>query len=104
MLPCDDLVPGCFMPIPCCFGVPIPNFFMCAPGSLHDVCPGCCEEQRGEGDSWTFEGEGGETCECIVVDKESGMINVYPGKRPGVVPEEMCCTCVPITKLHKLRR
>ena len=105
VLPCEDLVPGCFMPIPCCFGVPIPNFFVCAQStnSLHDVCPGCCEEPRSR-DSWTFMDGENETCECIVVDKESGMINVYPGKRAGVGPEEMCCTCVPITKLHKLRR
>ena len=110
VLPCEDLVPGCFMPIPCCFGVPIPNFFVCAQStnSLHDVCPGCCEEPRSR-DSWAFGdsekgGDASETCECIVVDKESGMINVYPGKRAGVGPEEMCCTCVPITKLHKLRR
>ena len=29
-------------------------------------------------------GDGGETCECIVVDKESGMIIVYPGEKPGL--------------------
>ena len=91
VLPCEDLVPGCFMPIPCCFGVPIPNFFVCSR-----------DDSRGEGDSWIFRGEGGDQCECIVVDKDSGLINVYPGKSTG--GEEICCTCVPITKLHKLRR
>ena len=94
VLPCEDLVPGCFMPIPCCFGVPIPNFFVCSGA-------GCQDDSRGRGDSWIFRGEGEFQCECIVVDKESGMINVYRDQYAAVNPT---CTCVPITKLHKLRR
>ena len=93
VLPCDDDT-RCFMPIPCCFGVPIPNFFVCSGA-------GCQDDSRGRGDSWIFRGEGEFQCECIVVDKESGMINVYRDQYAAVNPT---CTCVPITKLHELRR
>jgi hypothetical protein len=78
--------PGCICPIPCCFGVPIPNFF---------VCSDC----RGEGDSWLFKGEGSTNWECIVVDRESGIINVYPNEGCGSQPS---CTCVPISKVPKV--
>ena len=92
--------PGCICPIPCCFGVPIPNFFVCA----GFPCPCECEDDpdhgRGEGDSWLFKGEGGSTSwECIVVDRESGMINVYPNEGCGFQPS---CTCVPISKVPKV--
>ena len=92
VLPCNDDT-RCFMPIPCCFGVPIPNFFLCTGG----------DSSKGRGDSWIFRGDHQEfQCECIVVDKESGMINVY--RHQYEETRNPTCTCVPITKLHKLRR
>ena len=98
VVPCNspwrpqDEQPGCIFPIPCCFGVPL----------IWPVCTGCEQTRggRGDGDSWIFKGEGGtDLCECIVVDKESGMINVYNQSANDCC---MCCTCVPIAKVGQL--
>ena len=81
--------PGCICPIPCCFGVPIPNIFAFA---------GTGWDERGEGNSWIFrDGARGMVCECIVVDKESGMINVYGETPENNEVDYQCCTCVPVT-------
>ena len=97
--------PGCIFPIPCCFGVPIPNFFCCAGGS----------KDGDRGNLWEFihfycdivpnrTPENAQLWECLVVDKQSGMINVYwegPTEvdKAGEAHERddyQCCTCVPI--------
>jgi hypothetical protein len=93
--PTDE--PGCICPCPCIFGVPIPNWFVCA--GISCPCDEYSDHGRGQGDSWIFRGEGSDSCECIVVDRESGMINVYPADCCG---DQTCCTCVPISKVPKV--
>jgi len=81
--------PGCICPIVFCFGVPLPPW----------LCSGCCgKTDRGPGESWIFRDDKGiESCQCIVVDKEEGIINCYP--TAGCFGH---CSFVPIAKVGQL--
>ena len=80
--------PGCICPIIFCFGAPLPPF----------VCSGCCgKADRGPGESWIFRDDKGESCQCVVVDKEEGIINCYP--TAGCFGH---CSFVPIAKVGQL--
>jgi hypothetical protein len=86
--------PGCICPIIFCFGAPLPPW----------VSSGCGKTDRGPGESWIFRDEKGrESCQCIVVDKEEGIINCYP--TAGHCSLELCfghCSLVPIAKVGQL--
>jgi hypothetical protein len=76
--------PGCICPIIFCFGAPLPSIV--------------CSCERGPGESWIFRGDkGAEDCQCIVVDKEEGIINCYPSA--GCFGH---CSLVPIAKVGQL--
>ena len=76
--------PGCICPIIFCFGAPLP--------------PIVCSGERGPGESWIFrDDKGAESCQCIVVDKEEGIINCYP--TAGCFGH---CSLVPIAKVGQL--
>ena len=90
--------PACICPIIFCFGAPLPG-----PSS------GCGKTDRGPGESWIFRDERGrECCQCIVVDKEEGIINCYPscfGCFGPINCYPSCfghCSLVPIAKVGQL--
>jgi hypothetical protein len=98
VIPCGN---NCITLTLCCFGVPVPVLwpsFACNPkhGDL----------QRGEGGSFIFRGDhGDENCQWIVLDKESGISNVYCTDQNCKRDDDgdvVSCSCVPITKVHKV--
>ena len=82
--------PGCICPIIFCFGAPLPPCLSNGCGKADD---------RGPGDSFIFRDEHGtESCRCIVVDKEEGIMNCYPRLGKGLGH----CSFVPIAKVGQL--
>ena len=89
-IPCSD---DCIYLSPCCCGIPVVFPFI--------ICAGTGQNgDRGAGDSFITSGEGGDHCHWIVVDKESGMFNVYTGD--SFANEMPACSCVPITSAHRV--
>ena len=81
--------PGCICPIIFCFGAPLPVFVGVG---------GCSKADRGPGESWIFRDDKlQESCQCVVVDKEEGIINCYPSA--GCFGH---CSFVPIAKVGQL--
>ena len=78
---------GCLCPVWLCFGLPC-LIYSCV----------VCSAERGPGSSWIFRGKHGEkSCECVVVDKEAGVLNCYKAKTCSETPEQdACCTWEPI--------
>ena len=65
-------------------------------------CAGYDEYTTAADDSWIFRDRqsGGESCRCVLLDKEAGIINVYMGyPRPE---DFVSCSCVPITEILKV--
>ena len=90
--PIDD--PGCICPIIFCFGAPLPIFVGAG---------GCCKADRGPGESWIFRDDKlQESCQCVVVDKEEGIINCYPRHGGLVHDHHGHCSFVPIAKVGQL--
>ena len=86
--------PQCICPIIFCFGAPLPIFVGAG---------GCCKADRGPGESWIFRDDKlQESCQCVVVDKEEGIINCYPRHGGLVHDHHGHCSFVPIAKVGQL--
>ena len=101
VIPCDN---NNIILTLCCFGVPVPTILACShkhPKQRDELQ----RPQRGEGGSFILRGEGGnEFCKWIVLDKESGISNVYCSDQYCCDDDDgdvVSCSCVPITKVHK---
>ena len=93
----------------CCFGVPVPTILACNPKQRDELQ----HPQRGEGGSFILRDDhSNELCKWIVLDKESGISNVYCSDQSCCCDcvQKCCddddgdvvsCSCVPITKVHK---
>ena len=95
VIPCETGVPGpgCIWPIWMLCGVPFPLY-----GCI--VCAGFDKNCTSADDTWLFRGEHGEeSCRCVLLDKEAGIINVY---NLSPYTEGVSCSLVPITKLLKV--